>query len=104
MLLVPLLMFAIGFLAVLGYFTRERVTWTQEANTKGGVGVAILIFIVFAIIGYFIDTYLHFSLIFQYMFATGGALQAIAIMFWAAFVLMMLSMLWSAQKSGQMVT
>lgn len=100
---IPLLMIALGLLAVLGYFTREKVTYTP-ASSKGGVGMAILIFIIFAIIGFFLDGYLSLSLTFQYMFAAGGALQALAIAFWAAFILMMLSMLWSAAKCGKMVS
>jgi hypothetical protein len=43
-------------------------------------------------------------MIFQYMFAVGGALQAIAIVFWAAFIMLMMSMLWSSAKCGRMVS
>lgn len=100
---IPLLLFALGILAVLGYFTREKVTYTP-ASPKGGPGMALMIFIIFAIIGWLLDGYLNLSMIFQYMFATGGALQAIALVFWAAFILLMLSMLWSASKCGKMVS
>jgi hypothetical protein len=100
---IPLLLFALGILAVLGYFTREKVTYTPT-SPKGGPGMALIIFIIFAIIGWFIDSYTNLSMTFQYMFATGGALQAIAIVFWAAFILLMLSMLWSAAKCGRMVS
>jgi len=102
-MVIPVLIFALGFLAVLGYFTRERVTYTTE-SPKGGYGMALIVFIIFAIIGYFLDSYTNLSLIFQYMFATGGALQAIAIVFWAAFILLLMSMLWSAAKCGRMVS
>ena len=100
---IPLLLFGLGILAVLGYFTRERVTWTN-ASPKGGLGMAIIIFIIFAVIGYLIDSYMGISLIFQYMFAAGGALQAIAGVFWIVFILLMLSMIWSAKKTGMMVS
>ena len=102
-MIVPLLIFAIGILAVLGYFSRQGVTYTAE-SPKGGLGVALVIFIIFAIVGYFMDSYLGLSVLFQYMFAAGGALQAIAVVFWAVFILMMLSMLWSAAKVGKMVS
>ena len=100
---IPLLLFGLGILAVLGYFTRERVTWTN-ASPKGGLGMAIIIFIIFAIVGYLLDSYMGLSLIFQYMFAAGGALQAIAGVFWIVFILLMMSMIWSAKKTGMMVS
>jgi signal transduction histidine kinase len=103
MMLVPLLLVGLGLLAVVGYFTRERVTWTN-ASPKGGVGMAILIFIIFAVIGYFLDSYLGFSLVWGYMYAVGGALQAIALVFIAAFILLMCSMAYTAYKTGQMVS
>ena len=102
-MIVPLLIIALGLLGVVGYFSRERVTWTN-ASPKGGVGMAILIFIIFAVIGYFLDGYLHFSLIWNYMYAVGGALQAIALVFIAAFILLMCSMFYTAYKTGQMVS
>lgn len=102
-MIIPLLIIALGLLAVLGYFTRERYTYTAE-SPKGGYGMALIIFIIFAIVGYFLDAYLNISLTFQYMYAAGGALQAIAIVFWAAFILLMMSMLWSAAKCGRMVS
>ena len=102
-MLVYLLIFAIGILAVLGYFSRQGVTYTQD-SPKGGLGVALVIFIIFAIIGYFLDAYLGLSVTFEYMYAAGGTLQAMAIVFWAVFVMLMLSMLWSAAKCGKMVS
>ena len=102
MMIIPLLIVGLGMLAVVGYFTRERVTWTN-ASPKGGVGMALLIFIVFAVIGYFLDSYLNFSLTISYMYAAGGALQAIAICFIGAFSLLMCSMFYTAYKTGQMV-
>lgn len=102
-MIIPLLMFALGLFVVLGYFTRKQITYTYE-TTKGSLGVAIIAFVIFAVVGYFLDVYLGFSMIFQYMFAVGGALQAIAIVFWAAFIMLMLSMLWSSAKVGRMVS
>ena len=102
LMIIPLLIIGLGLLAVVGYFTRERVTWTN-ASPKGGVGMAILIFIIFGIIGYFIDSYLSFSLTWSYMYAVGGALQAIALVFLVAYVLLMCSMFYTAYKTGQMV-
>jgi hypothetical protein len=103
-MVIPILIFLMGFFGVLAYFTREKVTYTAESSSKGGLGMAIIIFIIFAIVGYFLDVYLGISLIFQYMFGAGGALQAIAVLFWAAFILLILSMLYSAQKTGRMVS
>jgi len=102
-MIIPLLIFALGFFVVLGYFTRNQVTYTTD-SPKGSLGVAIIVFVIFAVLGYFLDVYLGFSMIFQYMFAVGGALQAIAIVFWAAFIMLMLSMLWSSAKVGRMVS
>ena len=102
-MIIPLLIFAIGILAVLGYFSRQGITYTSD-SPKGGLGVALVIFIIFAIVGYFLDAYLGLSILFQYMFAAGGSLQAMAIVFWVVFVLLMLSMLWSAAKCGKMVS
>jgi FtsH-binding integral membrane protein len=102
-MIIPILVFALGFLAVLGYFTRERITYTPD-SPQGGYGMALIVFIIFAIVGYFLDSATNLSLTFQYMYSVGGALQAIAIVFWAAFIMLMLSMLWSAQKCGKMVS
>jgi lysylphosphatidylglycerol synthetase-like protein (DUF2156 family) len=102
-MIVPLLIFAIGILAVLGYFSRQGVTYTAD-SPKGGLGVALVIFIIFAIVGYFLEEYTHLSVTFQYMYAAGGSLQAIAVVFWAVFILLILSMLWSASKCGKMVS
>jgi hypothetical protein len=102
-MIIPLLIFAVGILGVLGYFSRQGITYTPD-SPKGGLGVALVIFIIFAIIGYFADQYLGLSVLFQYMFASGGSLQAMAMVFWAAFILMMLSMLWSAAKCGKLVS
>jgi len=96
-------MFALGLFVILGYFTRERTTYTQDSE-KGTLGMAIIVFVIFAVVGYFLDMSLGFSMIFQYMFAVGGALQAIAVVFWAAFIMLMLSMLWSSAKTGRMVS
>jgi len=99
----PYLVIAFGFLALLAYFARKNVTWTAKVGTKGSVGMAIVVLIIAACVGWAIDVYLDWSVIAQYMYAAGGALYTIAILWFALFALLCLSMLWSANKVGQMV-
>ena len=102
-MIIPLLILAIGILAVLGYFSRQGVTYTQD-SPKGGLGVALVVFIIFAIIGFMLDSYLGLSVMFQYMYAVGGTLQVLAVVFWAVFIMLLLSMLWATSKVGKMVS
>lgn len=100
----PFLIFLLALVAVLGYFARKNVTWTSKPGTGGSVGMAIVVFIIFALIGWGLDVYLEWSIIPTYMYAVGGSLQAVAILFWCSFALLCLSMLSSAAKVGTMVS
>jgi ABC-type multidrug transport system fused ATPase/permease subunit len=99
----PYLIFIIGFLAVLAYFARKNVTWDTRSSTQGSVGMAIIVFIIAALIAWGIDAYIDWSVIPQYMYAAGGALQMIAIVFFAFYAGLCLSMMTSASKVGTMV-
>ncbi len=99
----PYLLIAFGFLAVLAYFARKNVTWTAKPGTRGGIGIAVVVLIIAAAIGWAIDIYLDWSVIPQYMYAAGGALYGIALVWFLLYALLCLSMLWSASKVGQMV-
>ena len=100
----PYLILALGFFLVLAYFARKNVTWTKTKGTSGSVGMAIIVLIIGMGIGWALDVYLDWSVVPQYMYAVGGTLQGIAIMFFALFALLCLSMLYSASKCGQMVS
>ena len=99
----PSLVVLVGMLAVLAYFARSKVTWTATKGTTGSVGMAFIVFIIFALIGWGLDIWLGWSVVTSYMYAVGGALQALAIVFWAGLALLILSMLSSARKVGTMV-
>jgi len=99
----PLLLALVAFLGFLGYFARRNITWTARKGTSGSLGMAIVVLIIFAIIGWGLDAYLGWSVIPQYMWAVGGTLQMIGAAFYAAFILLILSMLWSSYKCGQLV-
>jgi len=103
MLIFPYLILIAGLVAVLAYFARKNVTWTTAKNTGGSIGMAIVVFIIAIVIAWAIDAYVEWSVVPQYMFAAGGALQMLAALFFILYALMCLSMLSSAYKVGQMV-
>jgi preprotein translocase subunit SecE len=100
----PYLILSVASLAALAYFARKNVTWTAKAGTKGSLGMAIIVVIIAAFIGWGLDVYFDWSVVPLYMYAVGGALQAIAIVFFALYALLCLSMLYSAAKVGTMVS
>ena len=99
----PALVLLVGLFAVLAYFSRSKVTYTNQKGTYGSMAAAVVVFIIFAIIGWAADAYLGWSVIIYYMYAIGGALQFMALAFVAVFILLCFSMLISARKCGMMV-
>lgn len=99
----PLLILIVASLGVLGYFARRNITWTNKQGTSGSLGMAVVVFIVFALIGWALDAWLDWSIIPTYMAAVGGSLQFLAYLFYALFALLCLSMLTSAAKCGSLV-
>ena len=99
----PYLIFLVGCVLVLGYFARRNVTWTAKAGTQGSLGMAVVVLLIGLGIGWGLDIYLDWSVIPQYMYAAGSALQGIAILFFVFYGLLCLSMLLSAGKVGTMV-
>jgi hypothetical protein len=65
--------------------------------------MAFVVFVVFAIIAWILDSYLAWSVVPQFMYSQGGALGSLSIAFFASFGLLCLSMLNSARQCGQMV-
>jgi preprotein translocase subunit SecE len=100
---IPVLFILGGFLGVLAYFARKNVTWDTKNKTQGSVGMAIVVFIIFAIIFFAFDIYLNWSTIPSYMYAVGGSLQIIALIFYVGFAMLCISMLVSTAKVGTMV-
>jgi len=103
MITFPLLAIGIGMLFVLLYFTRKGVTYMNDGR-PGSVWMAIVIFAIFALIGWWLDGYLGFSTIPMYMFALGGIMATEAIIFIAGFITLMLGMLMAQLKCGRMVS
>jgi len=99
---IPFLFLLGGLLGVLAYFARKNITWDKR-NTPGSAGTAFIVFIIAAVIFYLIDIWLGWSTIPNYMFAAGGSLQAIAILFYLGYGLLCVSMFVSASKVGTMV-
>jgi len=99
----PYLVLLVACLAVLGYFARKNVTWTKTTGTQGSLGMALVVFIIAALIGWGLDAWINWSIIPQYMLIAGGALQIIAIAFFVGYAMLCLSMLSSAAKVGTMV-
>ena len=102
MIIFPLLAIGIGMLFVLLYFSRKGVTYLSDGR-PGSVWMAIVVFIVFALIGWYLDGYLGFSTIPTFMFSLGGTMLTFAIIFLAGFVTLMLGMLMAQLKCGRMV-
>ena len=100
---IPFLFLLGGLLGVLAYFARRNITWDKRPSTGGSIGMAFIVFIFAGIIIYAIDVWIGWSIIPQYMMAAGGALQVIALLFFAGFALLCISMLVSASKCGTMV-
>jgi len=99
----PMLILLGGLFVVLAYFARANITWDTRRNTQGSVGMAIVVFIIAALVFYGLDVWLDWSLIPTYMLAAGGALQVIAYIFFAGFGLLCISMFVSSAKVGTMV-
>jgi hypothetical protein len=102
MITFPLLAIGIGMLFVLLYFSRRGVTYMNDGR-PGSVWMAIVMFAVFGLIGWWIDGYIGFSVIPTFMFSLGGAMGTYAIVFIAGFVVLMLGMLMAQLKCGRMV-
>ena len=99
----PVLIALLAAFGLLGYFARRNITWTARKGTQGSLGMAIVIIIIFGIVGWALDAYAGWSIIPRYMYAVGGILQMLAILFYAFFTLLCLSMVLSAYRCGQLV-
>lgn len=98
----PLMAFGLGMLFVLFYFMRKEVTYMNDGR-PGSVWVALVIFATFALMGWWIDTYIGFSIIPSFMISTGGANALYAFFGLAGFVTLMIGMLIAQMKCGRMV-
>ncbi len=99
----PLLLCLLGFLAVLGYFSRKNIVYFEKKGTGGSVGMGFVMLLIFALIGWGMDAWLSWSVIPRFMYSVGGTLQMLSIAFYAAFSLLCLSMLYSSVRCGQLV-
>jgi hypothetical protein len=99
----PYLIAALAFLCLLAYFCRKNVTWTNQKGTQGSVGMAIIVLIVGAGVGWLLDYVLDWSVVPQYMFSIGGVLSGLSIAFFGLYGILCLSMFISATKTGSMV-
>jgi len=99
----PYLILIIGAFVVLAYFARKNVTWDTKPGTTGSIGMAFIVFVIAALIAWAIDAYVEWSVIPQYMFAAGGSLQMVAIVFFLFYAILCISMVTSAVKVGSMV-
>ena len=99
----PLAAILLAFIALLAYFSRKGITWTAKQGSSGSIGMAIVVMFIAGVIGWALDAWIDWSIIPTYMYAVGGALQAIAVVFFAAFALLILSMFTAAAKVGTMV-
>ena len=102
MVVFPLMAVAIGMLFVLLYFTRKGVTYMNDGR-PGSVWMAIVVFAIFGLIGWWIDGYVGFSTIPTFMIALGGTMAMYAVIFIAGFITLMLGMLMAQLKCGRMV-
>jgi predicted exporter len=102
MITFPLLAVGIGMVFVLLYFSRKGVTYSNDGH-PGSVWMAIVVFAIFGIIGWWLDSYVGFSTIPTFMFALGGTMAMYAIIFLAGFVTLMLGMLMAQLKCGRML-
>ena len=98
----PLLAIGIGMLFVLFYFMRKGVTYLPDGK-PGSPWVALIIFIIFAIIGWWLDGYMNFSVLPTFMLAVGGAMATYALILVLGFIVFMLGMLIAQLKCGRMV-
>lgn len=99
----PLVGVILGLFLVLAYFARRNVTWTKQTGTSGSLGMGAFVLLIGLGIGWGLDYYIDWSIIPTYMWAAGGVLQMVGMLFYAALGLLCLSMLYSAYKCGQMV-
>lgn len=99
----PLLLILFAALAAVGYFARKGITYTSSKGTEGSFGMALVAMVIIGCIGWGLDAWTGWSVIPQYMYAIGGTLQIIAVMFFATFAALILSMLFTASKVGQLV-
>jgi hypothetical protein len=102
MIVFPLLAIAIGMLLVLLYFAQKNHTYMNDGR-PGSVWIGIVIFAIFALIGWWLDGYLGFSTIPTFMLAVGGALATYALIFIAGFITLMLGMFVAQLKVGRMI-
>ena len=102
MITFPLLAIAIGMLFVLFYFMRKGVTYMNDGRS-GSIWMGIVIFAIFALIGWWLDGYIGFSTIPTFMFSLGGIMATYAIFFIAGFIILMLGMLVAQAKCGRMI-
>jgi amino acid transporter len=102
MITFPLLAILIGMLFVLFYFMRKGVTYLNDGR-PGSPWVAVVVFIIFAAIGWWLDAYLSFSTIPQFMLAVGGAPATYAWIGIGGLIILMIGMLLAQLKCGRMV-
>ena len=98
----PLLAIGIGMLFVLFYFMRKNVTYLDDGR-PGSLWVAVVIFAIFACIGWWLDLYIGFSTIPTFMLSVGGGMAIFALVGIVGFITLMLGMLIAQMKCGRMV-
>jgi hypothetical protein len=103
MIVFPLLAIGIGMLLVLLYFAQKNHTYMNDGH-PGSLWIGLLIFVVFALIGWWLDGYLGFSTIPTFMLSLGGAMATYALIFIAGFITLMLGMLLAQAKVGRMIS
>jgi len=101
-MLFPLFAVGIGMLFVLFYFMRKGVTYSNDGR-KGSPWVAVVIFAIFASIGWYLDVYIGFSVIPQFMLVVGGAVTTYAWFGIIGFIALMFGMLVAQLKCGRMI-
>jgi hypothetical protein len=102
MLTFPVLAILLGMLFVLFYFFRRGVTYMDD-NNPGSIWVAVVIFIIFACVGWYLDGYINFSSTLLFMYSVGGANSTYAIFAIIGLICLVLGMLIAQYKCGRMV-
>ena len=102
-MVIPIYWLLLGIFFGLAYFTRSKVTYTNEKGSRGSLAIALIVFVFGAGIGLALDIWTSWSVIPMYMNAAGGTLQIIAWLFFIGFLALCGSMLYSTAKCGQMV-
>jgi len=81
---------------------RKGVTYLNDGR-PGSPWVAVVIFIIFAAIGWWLDITIGFSVIPEFMLAVGGASATYAWIGIAGLVILMFGMLVAQLKCGRMI-